>query len=81
MIKLRIQGLPDDIAEFARFLEEHPDITVYETSQPYANRGTSHYVRAYAEIELDHDAVKNVILTKINERVRHEPDYAAQRAL
>lgn len=68
MIKLRIQGLPDDIVEFARFLEEHPDITVYETSKPYANRGESHYMRAYAEIELSHEAVKHVILARMNER-------------
>jgi phage-related protein len=50
MLKLRIQGLPDEIAQLAQFLQGHPGITVFEVSPPYAHRGDSHYQRVYAEI-------------------------------
>ena len=49
MIKIRIQGLPDEVAEFADALEAIG--CVLERSAPYANRGGSRYVRVYIEAE------------------------------
>ena len=49
MIKIRVQGLPDEVAEFADALEAAG--CVLERSEPYANRGASRYVRVYIEAE------------------------------
>ena len=49
MIKIRVQGLPDEVAEFADALEATG--CVLERSEPYANRGGSRYVRVYIEAE------------------------------
>lgn len=49
MLKIRIQGLPDEVAEFADALEATG--CVLERSAPYANRGGSRYVRVYIEAE------------------------------
>lgn len=49
MLKIRIQGLPDEVAEFADALEAIG--CVLERSAPYANRGGSRYVRVYIEAE------------------------------
>lgn len=49
MIKIRVQGLPDEVAEFADALEAAG--CVLERSEPYANRGASRYVRVYIDAE------------------------------
>lgn len=49
MIKIRIQGLPEEVAEFADALEAAG--CVLERSEPYANRGGSRYVRVYIDAE------------------------------
>lgn len=49
MIKIRVQGLPDEVAEFADALEAAG--CVLERSEPYANRGGSRYVRVYIDAE------------------------------
>lgn len=49
MLKIRIQGLPEEVAEFANALEAAG--CVLERSEPYANRGGSRYVRVYIEAE------------------------------
>lgn len=49
MLKIRIQGLPEEVAEFADALEAAG--CVLERSEPYANRGGSRYVRVYIEAE------------------------------
>lgn len=47
MIKIRVQGLPEEVAEFADALEAAG--CVLERSEPYANRGGSRYVRVYID--------------------------------
>lgn len=49
MIKIRVQGLPEEVAEFADALEAAG--CVLERSEPYANRGASRYVRVYIDAE------------------------------
>lgn len=49
MIKIRLQGLPDEVAEFADTLERTG--CVLERSEPYANRGPSRYFRVYIDAE------------------------------
>ena len=49
MLKIRIQGLPEEVAEFADALEATG--CVLERSEPYANRGASRYVRVYIDAE------------------------------
>lgn len=49
MIKIRIQGLPEEVAEFADALQATG--CVVERSQPYANRGQSRYVRVYIDAD------------------------------
>ena len=47
MLKIRVQGLPEEVAEFAGALEAAG--CVLERSEPYANRGGSRYVRVYID--------------------------------
>ena len=49
MIKIRVQDLPDEGAEFADALEAAG--CVLERSEPYVNRGASRYVRVYIDAE------------------------------
>lgn len=49
MIKIRVQGLPEEVAEFADALEAAG--CVLERSEPYANRGGSRYVRVYIDAQ------------------------------
>lgn len=49
MIKIRLQGLPDEVAEFADALERTG--CVLERSVEYENRGGSRYVRVYIDAE------------------------------
>lgn len=49
MLKIRVQGLPDEVAEFADALEAAR--CVLERSEPYTNRGGSRYVRVYIDVE------------------------------
>lgn len=49
MIKIRVQGLPEEVAEFADALEASG--CVLERSEPYANRGGSSYVRVYIDAQ------------------------------
>ena len=49
MVKIRLQGLPDEVAAVADALEATG--CVLERAEPYANRGSSRYVRVYIEAE------------------------------
>lgn len=49
MIKVRLMGLPGEVASFADAFERAG--MFFERSQEYANRGGSRYVRAYLEVE------------------------------
>ena len=49
MLKIRVQGLPEEVAEFSDALEAAG--CVLERSEPYANRGGSRYVRVYIDVQ------------------------------
>ena len=49
MVKIRLQGLPEEVAAIADALDRTG--CVLERSEPYANRGSSRYVRVYIEAE------------------------------
>ena len=51
MLKIRVQGLPDEVEEFSAMLGELRRWDVLEESGDYANRGTSKLVRRYIEVE------------------------------
>lgn len=49
MLKLRITGTPEEAAALADALEATG--RVLERSRPYANRGSSSYVRIYMDVD------------------------------
>ena len=51
MLKIRLQGTLKDIQWFRHILEKHKELDVLEVSEAYANKGTSKYYRAYAEVQ------------------------------
>lgn len=53
MLKIRMQGTVRDIRWFRRLMEQHKEIKVLRTSEPFTNKGTKKYFRVYAEIEKD----------------------------
>ena len=55
MVKVRLQGLPDEVKEVADAMEAVG--CVLERSEPYANRGSSRYVRVYLDCALPESAV------------------------
>lgn len=50
MIKIRVSGLPEEVADFADALEATG--CVLERSGDYKNRGDSRYVRVYIDAEV-----------------------------
>lgn len=56
MIKIRLQGWPDEVAEFADALERTG--CVLERSVEYANRWCRSYVRVYIDDEAPHFAAQ-----------------------
>lgn len=54
MLKIRVQGLPDEVREFGDALERAG--LVLERSGQYANRGASRYVREYMDVEAPREA-------------------------
>jgi hypothetical protein len=50
MLKIRLQGIVDDIKWFRKQLNKNREIRVSEFSQPFAHKGTNKYFRVYAEI-------------------------------
>lgn len=51
MLKIRVQGLPEEVEEFTAMLGELRRWEVLEESADYPNRGASKLVRRYVEIE------------------------------
>ncbi|MBO5353032.1 MAG: hypothetical protein J6J42_02420 [Lachnospiraceae bacterium] len=51
MLKLRMMGTKTDIKWFKDILKKNPEVEVLQTSEPYENKGTNKYYRAYAEVE------------------------------
>ena len=56
MIKLRLTGLPSEIAALVEHLQDDPAIRVMDVSDPYADRGDSQYYRQYVKLELESEA-------------------------
>lgn len=50
MIKIRVSGLPEEVADFADALQATG--CVLERSGDYKNRGDSRYVRVYIDAEV-----------------------------
>ena len=51
VLKIRVQGLPEEVEAFAAELESLRRWEVLEESGDYPNRGASKLVRRYIEIE------------------------------
>lgn len=53
MIKLRVEGEPEEVEEFRIFLAAIPRLNILSESGKYANRGSSKYVRVYLDTKLN----------------------------
>lgn len=51
MLKIRMQGTKKDIHWFRRLMERQEGMDVKSVSEPFANKGTNKYFRAYAEVK------------------------------
>lgn len=51
MLKVRVQGTPNEIKWFKKFLERSKTVRVLQFSEAFANVGTKKYFRVYAEVE------------------------------
>ncbi|MCM1296741.1 MAG: hypothetical protein NC311_14480 [Muribaculaceae bacterium] len=52
MIKVRLHGTPEEIKEFAEYLDNAPRIKVLQRSEEYSDRGKSSYKRVYIDVTL-----------------------------
>ncbi len=52
MVKLRMQGTPQEIRRFLEILSEERRIMVYDPSEPFGIKGTNRYKRVFAELYL-----------------------------
>ena len=48
MIKLRVEGIPEEVDEFVAQIEQSCEVLA--KSVPYSNRGASRYVRVYLDV-------------------------------
>jgi hypothetical protein len=62
VIKIRLQGLPEDVEAAAAVLRAAGN--VLEESSDYANRGTSQYVRRYMDVQFDADVAIHITITR-----------------
>ncbi len=52
MIKVRLHGTPEEVKQFADYLESlSPCVRVLARSEGYADRGKSSYIRVYMVID------------------------------
>ena len=51
MLKIRLQGTPEDIKWFRGILEKQPEVKITEFSDLFKNIGTNKYFRTYVEVE------------------------------
>ena len=52
MIKLRLEGLPEELETYLENLQSDEKINILEKSGEYPNRGASKFVRIYVSIEV-----------------------------
>ncbi len=51
MLKIRLQGTVNDIKWFQKIIKGLEQVKSVDFSEPFANKGTTKYVRVYGEIE------------------------------
>ncbi len=51
MLKIRLQGTINHIKWFQKIVKGMKQVVKAEFSEPFANKGTTTYVRVYGEIE------------------------------
>ena len=51
MLKIRLQGTVNDIKWFQKMIKGLEQVKSVDFSEPFANKGTTKYVRVYGEIE------------------------------
>lgn len=51
MVKVRIQGTPNDIKWFKKLLNRHKKVKMLRESENFPNKGTNKYFRSYLEID------------------------------
>ena len=52
VVKIRLWGTPEEVKEFAEYLERTPCVKVLQRSEGYPDRGKSAYERVYIEAKL-----------------------------
>lgn len=75
MLKIRLQGTPNDIKWFKKILERDKRIQVNDFSEMFSNKGTNRYFRVYAEVEKSEKAKNREAInreTKAQRRARLE---------
>ena len=49
MLKIRLMGIPEDIAFFQRLVQNMPELSVMSVSDVYSNSGTDSFFRCYID--------------------------------
>ena len=52
MIKVRVEGILEDIKKATKVFENSEEIKVLSESEPYKNRGSNNYYRVYIDAEM-----------------------------
>lgn len=52
MVKVRLHGTPEEVKEFADYLENAPRVKILQRSEEYSDRGKSVYKRVYIDTAL-----------------------------
>lgn len=52
MIKVRAEGLLDDINKLTKIFESNDKIKILSKSEPYKNRGNNYFYRIYIDADL-----------------------------
>ncbi len=55
-MKIRLMGLPGEVGQGVTIIYDAKIFTVIQVDGPYPNRGRSHMVRLYVEVQLPPDS-------------------------
>ena len=55
-MKIRLMGLPAEVGQAVTIINDAKIFTVTQVDGPYPNRGRSHMVRCYIEVQLPPDS-------------------------
>lgn len=61
MVKLRMQGTPQEMKRLLEILSEENRIMIYDPSEPFDIKGTSRYKRIFAEVYLTSEEYMKLI--------------------